>query len=271
MADKLREENIISMGLGRQTVYLGEMADSGELPETHTAIFGDPVCERPETYDLKEKLEKRWKHLKVITTSHGNLEKDLLGARGKYGYQRVNIPAWTLDENEKGVVPFSRGCTVDYKIKPVRKAARALIGFTGKRVEGVRVNMILGMSVDETHRMKDSKEYWIKNKYPLIEDKPLSAQRCTELLEERGLTVPKSACFFCPYSSNAQWRSLKKEHPDMWKRSCELDEAIRDSEKAEHRLFLHKSRVPLEKVDLTEPDNPQYDLFGNECYGTCGS
>lgn len=266
-----KEVNIASFGFGRQSTAMGELSDQGEIVPLDAGIFADPMCERPETYEYKEKCEKRW-GIKVITVSKGNLEADLLGARAKHGYQRVNIPAWTLDDEGKRSVPFSRVCTVDYKIKEVQKAARALIGFTDKPVKGVQVNMLIGMSVEETHRMTDSREYWIKNKYPLITDKPMSAQRCTDYLVEKGLgKPPKSACFFCPYSSNANWRSLKNEHPDLWKRAVHLDEAIRTSEKAEHPLYLHQSRVPLEKVNLDEKEDSQLDLFGNECLGMCGT
>lgn len=32
---------------------------------------------------------------------------------------------------------------------------------------------------------------------------------------------------------------------------------------------LHRSRIPLEQVDLSVDDS-QFDLFGNECEGVCG-
>ena len=33
--------------------------------------------------------------------------------------------------------------------------------------------------------------------------------------------------------------------------------------------FMHRSRVPLDEVDLSVDDR-QADMFGNECAGVCG-
>ena len=104
----------------------------------------------------------------------------------------------------------------------------------------------------------------------------MSRHDCLRWCERHGYpTPPKSACTFCPYHSDAQWRALRDDDPESFADAVAIDQAIRNG--IGPRLpngggwFVHRSCVPLADVDLsTLADHGQLDLFGNECEGMCG-
>jgi len=108
--------------------------------------------------------------------------------------------------------------------------------------------------------MKPSPLRWLRNTWPLI-DAGMTRGHCLEWMVTRGYPLPpRSACVFCPYRSEAEWRALP---PDEFASAVEVDRAIR-----QHGESLHPSGKPLEAVDLTP--STQTDAFGNECWGMCG-
>ena len=81
--------------------------------------------------------------------------------------------------------------------------------------------------------------------------------------------MQKSACVFCPYHNNSQWRYIKQNYPKEWKKIIRVDDAIRDSSvkgKDHQKIFLHRSLKPINDVYLQED---QEDLFMCE-EGYCG-
>ena len=52
---------------------------------------------------------------------------------------------------------------------------------------------------------------------------------CLTWLEAFGVPheVQKSACVFCPFKSNAEWRRLRDTDPAGWARAVEVDNALR--------------------------------------------
>ena len=89
--------------------------------------------------------------------------------------------------------------------------------------------------------------------------------------------VPRSACTFCPYHNQAEWRAVRDGDPADWDRACEVDDALRmDSSVvtrgATHELYCHRSCVPLRDADLGEDgsDDQMEFAFARECEGMCG-
>lgn len=81
---------------------------------------------------------------------------------------------------------------------------------------------------------------------------------------------PRSACIFCPFRSNNEWR-LIKNNPKEWADAVYIDKVIRKKGGVRGDLFLHADRIPLDEIDLTTPeDHGQMTLFDNECAGVCG-
>jgi hypothetical protein len=82
---------------------------------------------------------------------------------------------------------------------------------------------------------------------------------------------PRSACTYCPYRSDEEWRTLKNSEPDAFADAVKMDRAIRNGfVSSKEKLFVHRSRQPLEEVDFSNAaDHGQMD-FVNECEGMCG-
>ncbi len=184
-------------------------------------------------------------------------------------------PFFTLGaDGSKGMI--RRQCTGDYKIDPIQAKVRELLGLK-KRQRWPRTQAVeqwVGISLDEVSRMKPSQLPAIQMRWPLI-DLRMTRRGCLEWLRANGHPEPpKSACTFCPFHSNSEWRRIRDTDPAGWKRAVEIDDAIRGglvSKGLDGALFLHPDRVPLREVDLsTSEERGQLNMFENECEGMCG-
>ena len=214
-----------------------------------------------------------------------NLEQDVLDAsQGKY--QAFTIPFYTKNKEtgQKGML--MRQCTADYKIKPVTKKVRELLGYKkGERVDlkEVKVEMLLGISTDELRRMRMNRLRYIDNQYPLINDFGMSRQDCIAWMKDNGYPMPtKSACYFCPFHSQSGWKEIKENDPKLFEKAVQMDKQIRDQEKYKIKnkfkdeLYLHRSCEPLDKALEDDGQLDMFDGFDSICdegicdEGMCG-
>lgn len=169
-----------------------------------------------------------------------------------------------------------RQCTREFKVQPIRTKLRQMLGLQhGQRApREILVVQYIGISFDEVQRMKPSREHWVEHQWPLV-DLRMTRKTCLAWMEAHGFPrPPRSACTFCPYHSNEEWRHLKNEHPADFASAVEIDRMIRAGVRGTHDpLFVHRSLVPLELIDFnSEPEkSPQIDAFGAECEGMCGN
>jgi hypothetical protein len=247
------------------------------------ALFSDVGDEPQEVYDWLDWLEQQLPFPVIRTSYNGQVLSEQVGKERPTGkFLKMPIPAWIQlspgEEDERSGGLLRRQCTVDYKIRPLIKEVRKQLGIFGKRTpEGVLVTQWIGISLDEIQRMKDSRESFIEHRWPLIE-KRITRQQCIAWMNKHyDVTPPRSACTFCPFHDNAEWRHIKKNYPDKWQHAIEMDRKIRHiwaSQDSAAEFFLHRDRVPLEIADLSEKKgvDGQMDLFGfeNECEGMCG-
>jgi hypothetical protein len=264
--------HVISLGAGVQSSTLAEMADAGEIaPKPIAGVFGDTQAEPASVYKWLAYLEKRLS-FPILKVTHGSLvDKELTVTRsGRSGrlYRHNKIPLFTDDEGTRRMMP--RMCTMDFKIKPVIRAIRELCHIP-RGCKEIRVIQWIGISTDEALRMKPSQVPWIVNRWPLIE-KGISRRDCLQYWEERGLPKPpKSACSFCPYHNDLEWKRLKKDEPEEFQKAVDFERRVQKvalkSEVSAGVPFLHKSLVPLSEVKFTDDKTP---LFTNECQGMCG-
>jgi len=261
---------ILSLGAGVQSTTLALMIEKGEMPMVDYAIFSDTQGEPQKVYDHLDWLEKQLSY-PLLRVTHRNLRQDILDASvGKY--KGFEAPFFTLSkEGKKGML--RRQCTFDYKIKPIQQKVRELLGY--KKRQRVRkedtVDMYMGISYDELFRMKYSPIKYIKNIYPMV-DKEITRQKCFEWMEKNNYPKPpRSACTFCPYHNNEEWRAIK-ENKDEWDKVLELDRAIRNQDKSKLKddLFLHQQRKPLDEVDLRSDEEKGQMSLLDECEGMCG-
>lgn len=163
-----------------------------------------------------------------------------------------------------------RQCTREFKIEPLEKKQRQLLGFEPRqRIPARSCEVWIGISTDEVVRAGAAYTSWTVNRYPLLE-KRMSRQDCVTWLQSHRFPVPpKSACIFCPYKSNAEWRWLRDNDPKAWAEALEIDRLIRSTPGMREREYLHRDRVPLGEVDLSTDEERGQGLL-MVCEAGCG-
>ncbi|MCS0501603.1 hypothetical protein [Ancylobacter mangrovi] len=266
---------VLSNGGGIQSSTLIMMMCVGELPWVDHIINADPGDELSATYRHLEWLEAqvlRYSNGRVMMhrVSRGGRLSDRIRnratGRGVINQDRfVTIPAFT-GRGGQG----KRQCTREFKIEPLEKKQRELLGFAPRqRIPAGSCEVWIGISTDEVVRAGAAFTSWTVNRYPLLE-KRMSRMDCVLWLQERGFPVPpKSACIFCPYKTNAEWRWLRDNDPQAWADAVEIDRLIRNTPSMREQEFLHRDRVPLDQVDLrTDEEAGQGMLM--VCEAGCG-
>ena len=264
----MKSIRVLSLGAGVQSTCLALMAARGEItPMPDYAIFAD-TFEPKHVYDHLKWLESEVP-FPILTVKNGDIWREVY--RSKIDDTRCdNPPFYTKNQDgTKGIL--RRKCTVRYKVVPIMRKIRELLGFKkGERVKNAHVEQWIGISTDEMTRMKEAPEKYIEMRWPLIE-LGMSRHACREWLKANDFPqAPRSACIFCPYHNNDYWRWLRNEHPDEFEMACEFDEQIRDGiQGTTSKLYLHGDLVPLREVDLrTDVDKGQL-TFLDECDGVC--
>jgi hypothetical protein len=277
---------ILSLGAGVQSTAVFLMALEGEFDmKIDCAIFADTGWEPAEIYDHLVRLEERAANIiPVYRVSRGDLRADVLRVVGPASQRigRVVNPPYYVRQDDAAAIAAGRppdtggllwrGCTKKYKIEPIQKKIRQLLGYQPRQRVKKQIQQWFGISTDEASRMKDSRVAWIDNYYPLIE-RMMSRADCLKWLTDHGYDAPrKSACIGCPYHSNAAWAEMRDHRPEEWKDALEFDHALRQGKLpgVTGDAYVHRKMMPLEvAVDCTH-DPDQMDFFDNECEGMCG-
>lgn len=261
---------ILSLGAGVQSSTIALMIAKGELPMIDGAIFADTQSEPTSVYRHLDWLEKQLP-FPVYRVTAGNLREHILDAT--IGHSRMDArPPFFVGTGGM----LNRQCTQDFKIIPITRKVRELCGLVPRQraPSGPTVEQWIGISLDESMRMKPSRHKFVTHIWPLIE-KRMTRSDCLNWLSGNGYPQPpKSACTFCPYHDDALWRDMKANDPESWADAVGVDKAIRNGipkARKPSRWFLHRSLKPLEDVDLRNAEDAgQFRLFNNECEGMCG-
>ncbi len=292
-----RELHILNLGAGVQSTTLYLMFMRGEIrPQIDAAIFADTQEEPQPVYRHLEWL-KSLKGPPIITEATGPLGDDLIrgAVRRTETAERVanhasrfaSIPAFTTDDDGKTVGQTKRQCSLDYKTRPLARVIRLRIlelrprQTVPKRFRPIHVN--IGISFDEGGRARKiikrfaQDQKWAMPHFPLL-DRFMTRADCLTWLGKHfpGRDIPRSACVFCPYRSDAEWHHLKSEDPEGWERAVEVDYALRAEGSIATRqvMYLHRSCKPLDLVQLdTRPTARDLQMpmsFYQECEGVCG-
>jgi hypothetical protein len=255
---------VLSLGAGVQSTTLALLAAHGEIgPMPDCAIFADTQDEPAAVYEhLRWLMSPNVLPFPVHIATAGKLSDRLFG-----GDDEARFPCFV---GGGGIA--KRQCTSNYKLKPIRRKLRELLG-VGSRgyVEPGAVEQWIGISTNEAHRIKPSGFKFIIRRDPLIEV-GMSRSDCLAWLRDHDYPEPpKSSCNYCPYQSFGQWQA---KSPADFAAAVAVDRRLREPAQIARfrgKLFVHPSRVPLEDVDFsTWAERGQPDLFGNECDGVCG-
>lgn len=266
--------NVISLGAGVQSSTLALMAAHGEVtPMPTAAIFADTQAEPASVYRWLDWLETQLP-FPVLRVTKGSLTEMALTKRqrkdGTGEWAKSVIPAYVKNpDGSRGIM--QRQCTYDYKMMPLVRTALAL----RKHLGSESVVQWIGISLDEVHRMKPSRDKRIVHRWPLV-DMGMKRKNCLQWMEAKGYPKPpRSACVYCPYHSDAEWRRLRDEEPEAFASAVQFDADYRrvkvETGNTRGLPYLHASLKPLDEVDLsTDVERGQGVLWGNECEGLCG-
>lgn len=295
---------VLSLGAGVQSTCVALMSAFGEIPKFDVCIFADTGWEPAEVYGHLAKLEAELAKydIPVRRVTAGNIREDHIRPTGEHlfirtprkhpeflGKQRSFMPMFIqtragsemyrgdTEEAEPAVQNgrTRRTCTKTYKIEPVEKELRVLLGLQPRQrwPQHHTVIQTFGISWDEAQRMSDPSRPCITHDYPLI-DKRMTRDDCHEWMAQHGWTAPRSACIGCPFHRNDEWRRLRDEHPDEWAEAIEFDEVFRQRQRdgllaMQGLPFLHDSRVPLAEANIDEGVGGVE--VGEDCTGFCGT
>ena len=141
---------VLSLGAGVQSTVMAMMAESEAFgPRPDCAIFADTGWEPKEVYGHLNWLEKQIS-FPVHRVTSGNIKHDLENNLNTTGHRFASVPFFMV--NKDGTFGMARRqCTSEYKLKPIRKKVRELIGLKPRQrtPKGVMVEMWMGISRDE--------------------------------------------------------------------------------------------------------------------------
>ena len=76
--------------------------------------------------------------------------------------------------------------------------------------------------------MKPSRLAWAQNRWPLIELE-MTRHDCLRWMQAHGYpTPPRSACTYCPFHSDVEWRKLKKDSPEDFAAAVTFEKQLQD-------------------------------------------
>ena len=282
--------HVLNLGAGVQstTIYLLNLLGD-IMPSFDCAIFADTQDEPQAVYNHLGWLLSLGGPF-ILSRTAGKLGDDLRMGRNSTGGRCASIPAYTALDHLNRPAKWGREgrtrrqCTREYKIDVIERAIRrdVLSLAPRKRIpKGVVVHQYFGISLDEARRSKaiikrSASKAWAVPHFPLLELGWTRAD-CIRWLEDKvPHKVPRSACVFCPYHSNAEWLSLKRDDLAAWNRAVEIDEALRVDGNVVNRnmtksLYLHRSCLPLVQIDFEKLEAEKVSpLVVGECEGMCG-
>jgi hypothetical protein len=244
------------------------MAARGMItPMPDAAIFADTRDEPAAVYEHLRWLMSGVLPFPVyVTSERGRLSEAVFA-----GYKDARPPLFIKTKKGRGML--GRQCTRNFKLRPIRRKAREILGVGSRSyVAPGAISMWIGISVDEIIRARPSGIRFLANRHPLLE---LGKTRdgCLEWLAAEGYPrPPKSSCVYCPYKSDLQWATMKRDEPAEFAYAVAFDAGVRSRAMVElygKAGYVHPSLVPLGEVDFGTGRDEKNE-FINDCEGMCG-
>ena len=262
---------VISYGGGVQSTALVVLAAQGEIDFSHAlfANVGDD-SEHPDTLEYVNDIIKPWsadQQVDVVEL-HRQPTKGRFKGEVETLYKRLTHP----DSRSVGIpirmsntgAPGTRACTKDFKIRVVGKWLKEH-GATPDNPARVAI----GFSTDEIHRVSNRRQEPNQVvEYPLL-DLGLSRSNCQRVIADAGLPVPpKSSCYFCPFHSLQYWSEMKRDRPDLFEKSAELETHLNERRQrlGKDPVWFTRKLKPLDEAI----HEAQESLFGDwDLDGSC--
>ncbi|RLV66318.1 hypothetical protein STAN_1839 [Streptomyces sp. CBMAI 2042] len=243
----------ISYGGGVQSTALLVLAAQGRI-DFPLFLFSNVGHDS----ELPATLRYLEEHAKPYAAKHGielvelrRTMKHRIATRGQERtlWQQLNQPgskSIDIPVRMANGAPGNRNCTATFKIKVVAEEL-ARRGATPDNPATVG----MGISLDEIGRANNRSPVPHEQVvYPLLE---LGLRRtdCHRIIRQAGLPVPpKSACFFCPFHRPEDWQTQRRTTPDLFEKSCQLEETLnaRRAALGKDPVFLTRFNKPLREA-----------------------
>lgn len=250
----MKQTEVWSCGGGTQSGAIAVLIGSGKLPRPDYAFITYTGRERSSTWPFVEgfirlQLAKVGLELTIVKAAE-------FARLDVFWNDTVLIPGYT-NISGTGVGKLSPFCSGKWKQDVAERWMRSI------GIETCRI--WIGISRDETRRIRAQHRPWLALWYPLIFEVPMRREECVQLIRDQGWTghIPHSACYMCPNLSDAEWIDMKMNWPADFRAACDLEAEmyIKDP-----HFFLHPSCVPLGEVDFFA----QTTMFAERgCTGGC--
>lgn len=246
---------IWSCGGGTQSAAIAALIVRGDLPKPAVAVIADTGREASSTWRYYSSTLQP--ELARVGVDLVRLEHSFDGS----GWNTVDLYGGA-DKDTPLMPMFTRTgqvrkyCSNEWKSRPAERYLRS-IGISS-------ASIMIGYSIDELHRMRHSEPgaKW-RHVYPLV-DLRMTRADCIATVARMGWPEPpRSSCWMCPYRSDDEWRLLRDQEPEDFAKAVELE---RDVKSRDSDLWLHRSAVPLDRVDF---DTRHDDLFEVPCTDGC--
>ena len=272
---------VLNFSGGQQSSAILWMILRGELvpPKPFIVLNADPGMENSETYQYVKRMQRLCEDAKIlfVTVPGPNLYLDLLQAKS-LGKTRLDFPPyWTKDKETGKRGRLRQKCTSAYKIAPMdrelRRELRRLYGISliGRMPSKIKVVKYIGFSVDEQHRVSESKQDYIKFEYPLI-DLGMTKADVIAYFERIGEKSPaRSVCNACFANSVSHFREMKKDRPQDFAQAVAIDLEVRDLSQfgVRETVFVCSACIPLAELDAAENsglEEEEYSCDSGYCF-----
>ena len=252
-------------GGANSAALIVECFNRGHRPDW--ILFCDTGSEKPETYAAVNEMAL-WcvrREFTEVSVTRWWRQRQVSGLRDSTaGRELVHLERWnpggafeTLEDLclRTSFMPSAAygyaGCSSKAKRQPAERWREAN-GFE-------RTVYAIGYDAGETKRVNKRKcdrtellteEPW----YPLF-TWGIDRAGCEQKIAEAGLSpVPKSSCFFCPYTKAPEWYRLRVEHPELFERALKI-EALAEAAGNARESGLRRSSGYLRSLPVVDADD----------------
>jgi hypothetical protein len=248
----MNRTQVWSSGGGTQSAAIAALIVLGEI-SPDISVIADTGREQSTTWEyMDEIITPALAKVGVVLHRIKSSDFATVDLYGGVDKDSLLIPVFTDKSGQIGKLPTF--CSSEWKTRVIQRWANQ---------QGViAADMWLGISTDEKHRMKASKGKW-GYRHILIE-KGMNRGDCQALVKRMGWPpAPRSSCWMCPNHLQEEWRDIKANKPNDWKKAIDMDYEMRQRDP---NAYLHHDCIPLDKADLEDRNGV---LFNHCDSGLC--
>lgn len=275
----MKEIHVLSLGAGVQSTAVYLLAMEGKV-RLDAAVFADTQDEPVAVYEHLAWLQGLGGPGGPVihVATKGKLSQSLTTVESaKYGKRTrfAAVPFFTRKPDGE-IGQTRRQCSKEYKVEVVERCIRrTILGLQPRQrvPKHTAVHQYIGISIDEARRSIGVKKRVKLAHFPLMEMGWTRAD-CSRYLASRvPHEVPRSACVYCPFHSDAEWMRVRAV-PEDWALALRVDEALRVegaivNRNMDAQMFAHRTCKPLAEVEFRH--EKQFNMFTLECEGMCGN